>query len=246
MAETNQSGAMSIEYLTAVWKDEYYTEKDKTKLLVALAIADCADGNGYAFPGVEYLAKKSRCGTRSVQELCRELEKDGKLEIQAGKGRNGTNLYRVLGVQPLRGSKDSVSVQGVQPLQGATVAGCKVAPDEAALKAAAEAPLGCTQTVRNHQEPSITVSESATPDLETFCEYFSTRIICLGFPVPLDNWLMEKHGYLASQVWPKTPPLKWKALEGKLISDYRSWHAQQQTKTLPMRNGKPQKPINDF
>lgn len=237
---------MSIEYLTAVWKDDYYTEKDKTKLLVALAIADCADGNGYAFPGVEYLARKSRCGVRSVQDLCRELEKDGKLEIQASKGRNGTNLYRLLGVQPLRGCKESDSVKGVQPLRGATVAGCKPVANEAATEAAAQAATGCTQTVRNHQEPLETVSEHRTPDLETFCEYFSSRLTCLGFPVPLDNWLMEKHGYLASQVWPKTPPLKWKALEGKLISDYRSWHAQQQTKTTPMRNGKPQRPINDF
>ena len=150
---------MSIEYLTAVWKDDYYTDKDKTKLLVMLAIADCADGNGFAFPGVEYLAKKSRCGTRSVQELCRELEKDEKLEIQAGKGRNGTNLYRVLGVQPLRGPKDSVSVEVVQPLRGATVAGCKVAAAEAPVKAAAEAAAGCTQTVRNHQEASGTTKK---------------------------------------------------------------------------------------
>jgi hypothetical protein len=88
--------------------------------------------------------------------------------------------------------------------------------------------------------------DAKIPTLETFCEYFTTRIACLGFPVTLDNWLMETHGYYASAVWPKNPPLNWKAMEGKLIANYRNRHREQQSKTMPMRNGKPQKPINDF
>ena len=95
------------------------------------------------------------------------------------------------------------------------------------------------------QPPPVADSAKA-PDLETFCEFYSTKMACLGFPVPLDNWLMSTHGYYASQVWPNKPPQNWKAMEGKLIADYRNYHNQQSTKTLPMRNGKPQRPINDF
>ena len=88
--------------------------------------------------------------------------------------------------------------------------------------------------------------KSTAPDLATFCEYFSARIACLGFPVSVDDWLMETHGYYASQVWPQKPPQNWKAMEGKLIANYRNRHAQLKMSTMPMRNGKPQRPINDF
>jgi hypothetical protein len=57
---------------------------------------------------------------------------------------------------------------------------------------------------------------------------------------------METHGYYASQVWPQKPPQNWKAMEGKLIANYRNRHAQLKMSTTPMRNGKPQRPINDF
>ena len=87
---------MSIECISLVWKDDYYKEKDKTKLLVSLAIADCANGDFEAYPGVEYLARKARCSARSVQEACREMEADGKLEIMEGKGVSGTNRYRMI------------------------------------------------------------------------------------------------------------------------------------------------------
>lgn len=147
---------MSIEYLTAVWKDDYYTEKDKTKLLVALAIADCADGNGYAFPGVEYIAKKSRSTPRFVQIVCRELQDDGKLKIQAGKGRNGTNLYQLVGVKPDHPMKKSVSVKGVKPDRGEARSGRNGVAAEVALELTAELTPQITQTVRNHQEASGT------------------------------------------------------------------------------------------
>jgi hypothetical protein len=91
------------------------------------------------------------------------------------------------------------------------------------------------------------VDSSKAPDLATFCEHFSTRIACLGFPITADDWLMETHGYYASSVWPEKPPQNWKAMEGKLMANYRSRHAQLRAKTLPIGpNGKPQKPINDF
>lgn len=86
---------MSIHYMNAVWRDPYFTNSDKTKLLVALALADCSDDNGQSFPSIDYIAKKARSTTRCAQMACREMERDGKLEILIGMGRNGTNLYRL-------------------------------------------------------------------------------------------------------------------------------------------------------
>ena len=103
------------------------------------------------------------------------------------------------------------------------------------------------ETIQPPPPAEIPAEPPKYPDLETFCEYFSPKIPDLGFPVPIDNWLMEQHGYLASAVWPNKPPLNWKAMEGKLIANYRDRHAQLRAKTLPIGpNGKPQKPINDF
>lgn len=144
-----------------MWRDEYYTEKDKTKLLVALAIADCADGNGYAFPGVEYLAKKSRSTSRFVQIVSRELQRDGKLEIQAGKGRNGTNLYRLLGVKLVHPSKQSEPVVGVKPVRGEASSG----RNGLTAEVTAEVSPQITRSVRNHQEPSGTKEKEAASRL---------------------------------------------------------------------------------
>jgi len=121
---------MSILHMAAIWEDPYYSHSDKTKLLVALAIADNARGeDGRAWPSIEYIAKKARSSVRGAQEAIRELERDGKMEVHPFKGVNGTNLYIVL-------------------LPPATVAPPR---NEAPVKAAA----GCTQIIRNRQEPSL-------------------------------------------------------------------------------------------
>lgn len=124
---------MSIRHLSAIWEDGYYTQGDKAKLLVALAIADSARSeDGEAWPGIEYLARKARTSVRGVQEACRELEKDGRLKVQLNAGINGTNRYTVLLLVP------------PQPLHPPRNEAPEIPPEEA--------PADCTQTVRNRQE----------------------------------------------------------------------------------------------
>ena len=184
---------MSIEYLTAVWKDEYYTEKDKTKLLVALAIADCADGNGYAFPGVEYIAKKSRSTARFVQIVCRELQTDGKLEIQAGKGRNGTNLYRLLGVKLDHPAGKPISDKVVKPFQGEAISGRNRVTAEVTARLPAEVAPQITQTVRNHQEPSGSVrKQNITMSLVEFDQFWKIYPRKVGKEHAREAWLKAK------------------------------------------------------
>lgn len=212
--------------MAKVWKDAYFTPADKTKLLIALAIADYSNENGYAWPAIETLAHKARTSTRGAQEACREMEKDGMLRVQFAGGRNGTNLYY---------------------LTPATVAPpC----NGAALKAAEEAALGCTQSVRkqrNHQEPSefIFTDEQKTnlntkttldkpPTLSEAVTYGAT----IGFDAKgVEAWWdhFESNGWKVSG---KTPMKNWQAAmrTGKRVST---------TLPTPKRNGnKPAKEID--
>lgn len=75
------------------------------------------------------------------------------------------------------------------------------------------------------------------PTLEAFCDFYFAKLPDLGAPVALGPWLMEKHGYLASEVWPARPPKDWQQMLGKLEADYRSRHAEKVAKprTEPWR-----------
>lgn len=87
---------MSIRHMTDVWEDAYYDQKDKTLLLVALALADSARSeDGKCWPSIEYIAKKARTSVRGVQTATRELEADGRVIVRTGAGPRGTNIYIV-------------------------------------------------------------------------------------------------------------------------------------------------------
>jgi hypothetical protein len=90
--------------MTSVWAK---SKQSGGKLLCLLALADNADDDGYCYPGIETIAKKSRMSGRSVQRILGELKNDGELEIHPNKGKNGTNLYRVIaGGDKLSGGGD--------------------------------------------------------------------------------------------------------------------------------------------
>lgn len=140
--------------------DPYYGQGDKVKLLVALSLADNARSeDGVAWPSLESIAKKARTSIRGAQDSLRELAKDGKIEIEESKGPKGTNLYRFRGCKlctPMPENKKDPP-HSVHPAQRAPR---KPAPEKAAEKAAAV----CTQTVRNHKEPSLTNTSPSPPD----------------------------------------------------------------------------------
>lgn len=231
--------AMSIECLTMVWKDDYYTENDKTKLLVALAIADCADAAGCAFPGVEYLARKARCTTRSVQELCRRLEADGKLEIHIGKGRNGTNLYRIVRVKPLQGEKHSVSDKGVKRLRGAIFAGCNGVPVQPPVEAANETPVEFTQTVRNRQEASGIGRNRQALALVEFDRFWTCYPKKVGKEAARKAWLRAGVTFEQCErtlaVWKKSAD--WTKDGGQFIPHAATWLNQKRWQDEAPKNG---------
>lgn len=76
---------MSIKRMSAVWE---YSQHAYSALLQLLAIADSARDNGYAFPGINYLAKKARISERQAIRINEVLAKSGELFIDRGRRSN--------------------------------------------------------------------------------------------------------------------------------------------------------------
>lgn len=83
---------MSVFTSSAVWSGS--RQKGGT-LIVLLAIADVAKDNGLAWPGVKYLARKSRMSERGVRLCVERLIDSGELKLERRGGGTRTNLYRV-------------------------------------------------------------------------------------------------------------------------------------------------------
>jgi hypothetical protein len=69
---------MSIACMTRIWDQ---SEKKGSELLLLLAIADYADDNGFAWPGIETLAKKTRLSGRHVTRLISQLAETEELVV---------------------------------------------------------------------------------------------------------------------------------------------------------------------
>ncbi len=104
---------MSIRTMDRVWKS---SRKSGGKLLLLLAIADFANDNGMAYPGIETLSEKTRQSRRTVQRQLSELETSQELAIEPGTGRSNTNTYWVLaGLDPNVKQK---LIEGAQKAKG--------------------------------------------------------------------------------------------------------------------------------
>jgi DNA-binding HxlR family transcriptional regulator len=79
--------------MAAVWQHGPRSPED---LLALLAIADHANDDGVAYPGIARLAEKCRVTERTLRRTLRRLEDGGWLETTIGGGRSHTNLYRVI------------------------------------------------------------------------------------------------------------------------------------------------------
>lgn len=85
---------MSVKYSSKVWEDT--SIKKHSDLVLMLAIADHANDDGIAWPGLSSLGRKTRMSRRTIQRAIDRMSKSGKLVIeQEGRGR-ATSLYRVV------------------------------------------------------------------------------------------------------------------------------------------------------
>lgn len=87
---------MSVRVMARVWE---HSKQRGNALLLLLAIADFADDDGAAFPGIKRLSHKARVGEATCHRLLITLRRSGELQIEHGAGRmtkfGGTNLYHV-------------------------------------------------------------------------------------------------------------------------------------------------------
>ncbi len=72
---------MSLDVLTAIWKDPPCKAGD---LLCLLAIADNADENGYSWPSISTIARKAAMSERGAQKCLKKLAKLGLISINPG------------------------------------------------------------------------------------------------------------------------------------------------------------------
>jgi hypothetical protein len=84
---------MSIKIMNAVW---HLSKQKAALLLLMIAIADNANDDGEAWPGMHYLAQKTRMSERQTQRLVHNLEKSGELLVERGGGRGNAHRYFIL------------------------------------------------------------------------------------------------------------------------------------------------------
>jgi hypothetical protein len=83
---------MSLDVLTAIWRAPPCKGGN---LLVLLAIADNADDDGWGYPGVDLIARKSNMSKRNAQKNLRHLEEAGLIVVEEGGGRGKSNAYQI-------------------------------------------------------------------------------------------------------------------------------------------------------
>lgn len=159
--------------MSAKWMGYFFddTELEGSTLLLALAIADHADNEGVAWPGVKRLAAKIRLGERRTKGLIRELVESGHLEIsrQPGRGHHAVlQLKRVQAVTPIKAERVSESapirkgekVHGMTPIKEK---GCNPESEKGAISGQ-ERVQSESSVYINHQEPPMNTQEGVCAD----------------------------------------------------------------------------------
>jgi hypothetical protein len=83
---------MSIKVATQVWNGSRHKSGD---LLVLLALADHADDQGKAWPGIPLLARKARLSERHTRRCLNRLVSSCEVEVLPNRAPSGRNLYQI-------------------------------------------------------------------------------------------------------------------------------------------------------
>jgi hypothetical protein len=133
--------------MTGVWANAGY---EGGALLVLLALADFADDQGYCFPSVKLLARKSRLSTRQVNNVLTRFKNDGSVVVEAGGGSGRSNRYRI--------NTEMISEKNRNPEM------ISVKSATQTLKSATQNTEICDSAIRkNRHEPSVEPSGGAPP-----------------------------------------------------------------------------------
>jgi hypothetical protein len=113
---------MSIKVTTQVWQG---SRQRSGKLLALLALADHADDQGKAWPGVPLLARKTRLSERHIRRCLNQLVASGDLEVLGEPAPSGGPWYQIrldqLGSDNL--SAETSAAESVAPASARTDSG---------------------------------------------------------------------------------------------------------------------------
>jgi Helix-turn-helix domain len=160
---------VSIKVMTEVWDSS--SAKGGARL-VLLALADHANDEGYCYPSLSRLARKSRLSERNVQFILRDLETRGELVILRGSGRGNVNTYWVLPPMTVARLKlEGKTLKSFHPLatleQRVKDSTQSVQIDAERVKVEAQRVKPTSpRTIKNPAEPSGTFSSAETKNLE--------------------------------------------------------------------------------
>jgi hypothetical protein len=84
---------MNVHVTSRVWSR---SEARNGNRLVLLAIADCANHDGWAWPSISYLKAMTQLSESSVHAAIVQLVKDKELKVGYKQGPHGCNMYQVL------------------------------------------------------------------------------------------------------------------------------------------------------
>lgn len=213
---------MSKEYVSFVLGDPYHTQADKSRLLVAVVLAEFTnEQSGVCWPSLETIAKRARTSVRGAQAALRQLQEDGKLNVEANRGPMGANLYRL-------------TVQAVAPPPPATNG---VTPATVRTPPATE-----RHSVSPKPEGTIPTNEpTGYPDENSFVSFFLPSFV--NYPdFPAADYLRHRYSDFDSTGWLKGQRaiVNWRSLGGSLQRDYRQDRMERQQGSNPNapRNGR--------
>jgi hypothetical protein len=138
---------MSIKVATEVWHGSRHKSGN---LLVLLALADHADDQGKAWPGVRSLARKARLSERHTRRCLAELLASGELEILPEPAPSGGRWYHIRLDQL---TPDNLSI------------GTSASDDETSVSGNRDADDRAADTTYIVQEPSSKSSEQPSSNM---------------------------------------------------------------------------------
>ena len=206
---------MSVYAMSWVWKHSRAAATDR---LVLLAIADCANDRGEAWPSMAALVEKTALSERTVQRAVGTLVDLGELSASVGGGRGKTTKYRL--IQPPDNETPSEKPRNPRPdtptQQPRNADGESKKPRQPVKEtpsSTTENPVTVTPgTIREpSREPSQEPSSSepaSRPDVEQICTHLADRVQANGSkrPAITDAWrkaarlLLDRDGRTVDQV----------------------------------------------
>lgn len=196
---------MSVRVMTQVFHASRAKLADR---LVLLAIADCADDDGHAWPGLEKIAHKACVSVRTAQRCLRNLEALGELHIELQAGPYTVNRYQIL---PLRG--DNLSPRQIDGVTSTAQRG-----DSAVTG-------GATPVSPN---PSVIRQESSDLSLPRAREAKLSRKAKPKTPWPDDFALTSERRAYAEKQAVQNPDREWDKFRDRCLRDgarYADWDA---------------------